>query len=465
LGVFAVALGAVALSGVAAVPAAASNWKVATLADGPITATLEGMSCPSASLCVAVGTNSTIATSTNPTGGPSAWKTVHPEGYVEHPGMQGLYTGNAIRGVSCPSSELCVAVVSNPDHILTSTNPTGGASAWQIIEMPFEAFQMHGISCPSSRLCVAVSVRGRVITSTNPTAGASAWTITTLEEGLSLDGISCASESLCVAVGSPGKIFVSTDPTGGASAWKPASGAVGIGNLYGVSCPSPSLCVGATVGLVVTSTNPSADTSSWTATAAGLSVPVTAVSCTAASECAATDNNGDVITSTDPTGGSAAWSFTNVLPRSVSNGFFGISCPSKSLCAVAGADDQIITSTEPFAGERTPLLPPTGHSGGRHAKRPRVKITGRPPRRVAKLGQERVHFRFRAIGAASGFLCSFDRAPFTRCHSPKSYEAVPGEHVFKVKAFGPGGISRVPAIARFRDRCRAFCGAFTHGKT
>ncbi|MHB1930279.1 MAG: hypothetical protein ACYCUG_12815, partial [Acidimicrobiales bacterium] len=80
-----------------------------------------------------------------------------------------------------------------------------------------------GISCPSVSLCVAVDVNGNVVTSTNPTGGVSAWTAANVDPGNTLSGVSCPSASLCVAVDGSGNVVSSTNPTGGASAWTAAN--------------------------------------------------------------------------------------------------------------------------------------------------------------------------------------------------------------------------------------------------
>jgi hypothetical protein len=84
-----------------------------------------------------------------------------------------------LAGVSCPNASLCVAVDS-AGNVLTSTTTTGGASAWTVTSVDDNA-SLTGISCPSSSLCVAVDNYGDVVTSTNPTGGASAWTLTNVD--------------------------------------------------------------------------------------------------------------------------------------------------------------------------------------------------------------------------------------------------------------------------------------------
>src|SRR4051794_15677692 len=73
----------------------------------------------------------------------------------------------ALLGMSCPSASLCVAV-DNAGRIVSSTDPTGGAGAWTLA-YAIEAVSLYGVSCPSTSLCVAVASSGDVLTSTDPT--------------------------------------------------------------------------------------------------------------------------------------------------------------------------------------------------------------------------------------------------------------------------------------------------------
>lgn len=448
-------LGGLALSGGLAASAPASTWTVTRLADGPTTALLWGVSCPSESLCVAVGTNGTVATSIDPSGPASAWKAVHPEGYYRPelpPGMpsggETGYRGNAIRGVSCPSEELCVAA-GPQGNILVSTDPTGPASAWRIVELGLEATRMNAISCPTPELCVAVAYNGKVVSSTEPTGDASAWTIAQLDAPRDMLGVACASVSLCVAVGNEGNVAVSTDPSGGASAWRLVGAPAGPDSLSGISCPAPSLCVTANAGQIITSTEPIGGLGAWNAVAAGTGLPVKGISCPAVTACAAVDSNADVLISTDPTGGAGAWSFENVIPAPTTpegapNGMFGISCASRLLCVAVGQDSQIIASTNPF--ERPEARIPI-----RGAKRPRVRIASHPPKRLdPRKGGRRVAFGFRAIGTASRFKCKLDKRRFRPCESPARFRVGGGKHVFRVFAIGPTGLRGPRASFHFR---------------
>lgn len=158
---------------------------------------LFGISCPSTSLCVAVGGGNTIASSTDPAGGAGAWSVVNPGG-------AGPPNQNEIKGVSCPSPQLCVAV-SFEGLVYASTNPTGGTSAWSVADLNPTGPRTHlyGVSCPSPSFCAAAAGGAKILTSTNPTGGAAAWSTTQLPGPLELRGISC-SAAACVAVGDDG---------------------------------------------------------------------------------------------------------------------------------------------------------------------------------------------------------------------------------------------------------------------
>ncbi len=439
------------LAAVLAGSAAASTWTVAKLAsarvalpDPTVQVALYGIDCPTTSVCVAVGADSTIAATRNPTGGAGSWVvgqyggTSNPETI---PGAQGvILAGRQIRGVSCPSAGLCAAV-SFDGAVYTSTDPAN-VDSWRGFRLtPPKTPNVHlgGISCPTTSLCVAAAYGSKVATSTNPTVEGS-WVVTDLEGHFDLRGVSCASPSLCVAVGNEGGIVASTDPTRGPSAWHSMGTPGGGGTLNGIACPTTTLCVTGNAGQMITSTNPAGGPAAWRAVGAGSGLPVKAVSCVSASACAAIDNNADVMTSTDPTGGASAWPYKNVLRfeepgGGFGNGMFGLSCPAASLCAAAGQDSQVLVSGDPFAPDSTP-----GPKGGGSKKRPRVVITNHPAKRLkARKGGVRVAFRFHAVGAASRFRCKISRHRFRRCRSPRRYRVFVGRKVFKVRAIGPTG--------------------------
>jgi hypothetical protein len=446
-------------------PAAlASAWTTARLSGAAGKVFLLGVSCPSQGLCVAVGTNNLIASSTDPTGGSSAWRFVYagegPWPKTENWPTEGI-SGRQIQSVSCPSTNLCVAVT-DQGNIYTSTNPTGGASSWATTQIDGKGSNIHlfGVSCPATNLCVAVSGKrsihggvdsGKIFTSTDPTGGTSAWRSIELGEPFEFRGVSCSSPSLCVAVAEDGRIVTSTDPTGDASAWHVIGAPAGPGSLRAVSCVAAALCLsGNESGDLLSSTNPSADASSWSEADGGGSVQISGVSCPSASECVAVDDNGDVLTSTEPAGGAATWSFTNVVPftSDEGNALFAASCPSGSLCAVAGSRGQILTNSAPFAKA---VVSETTPRRRRRQKRPKVKIASllTPSPRQLEDHRGKVLIRFYSRDGARGFLCKLDHQGFRPCHSPKRYPVRVGNHVFRVRAIGVTGLRGPVAVERF----------------
>ncbi|HVR05870.1 MAG TPA: hypothetical protein VMS02_07490, partial [Solirubrobacteraceae bacterium] len=144
------------------------------------------LTCPSASLCVGLDDTGDVVTSTDPTGGPSAWALAKVDNQPEPP-----YTDpNALNDVSCPqpTGSLCVAV--GEGGIFTSTNPTGGTGAW--VHLGGIGEHAHAVSCASASLCVAsFGYYGEILTSTDPTGGAGAWKAVQVDGSQQIVALSC----------------------------------------------------------------------------------------------------------------------------------------------------------------------------------------------------------------------------------------------------------------------------------
>jgi hypothetical protein len=216
------------------------------------TAPIDSVSCPSLGLCVAVDRAGDVLWSTNPTGGARAWFAAPVDG------------GNELTSVSCPATTLCVAVDGAGD-VVTSQDPTGGGGAWAVSKIDSSATAnntdnagsvlLRGVSCPSTSLCVAVDAAGNVLASTNPAGGSTAWTITHADTNRSygcggggltcqppLVGVSCPSTALCAAVDFSGNVLTTNTPTA-PGAWASVSTHPGgLGSLWGISCPAVGFC-------------------------------------------------------------------------------------------------------------------------------------------------------------------------------------------------------------------------------
>jgi hypothetical protein len=433
--------------------ASASEWQADQFPEqGNGIGVFLGVDCPSPSLCVAVGSNDAIASSSDPSGGIGAWRIGHlqePGSYgdspVAPPGVEALLPGAQIRGVSCPSVSFCVAAT-RLGGIFTTTNPDGGVAAWSGFHLQEGGPRVHmyGVSCPSASLCVAVALGGKIITSTDPAGGPSAWTTAQLPEPLELQSVSCSSPSLCVAVGEEGEMVTSTNPTGGAGAWSVVR-EPRFGMMMGVSCPESSFCVTGNADTVLSATNPAGGAAAWKQAAGVTPLQLTAFDCVNASACAAVNNNFDVIASTNPGGSASDWTFTNAVPYTGPNGAFGISCPAVTLCVAVGSHYLVATSTDAF-GEG---LAAAGQKSG--LRRPTVKLTHHPRRKLRTAKKRvRVRFRFREIGAQVGFLCKLDRQKFHHCASPQTYRVGRGRHAFRVKANALDYPDKTVTTFRFR---------------
>jgi hypothetical protein len=279
---------------------------------------IKGMSCPTTALCVGVDGGGATATSTAPGTALDAWN-------------DQLIYGGTLPSVSCPSTTFCAAGTIQA-HILTSTNPTGDMNAWTATPAGFGT--IGPISCPSTSLCVAVDQYGNSIISTNPLGPSPTWTTTQIDAANPLQGVSCPSTSLCVATDGAGHVLATTDPTAASPSWS-FDDVDGTAGLFGVSCASTSLCVAVDdVGNVLVSTDPGASNATWTAADVNGTHGNDAISCPSASLCVATDYFGDTITTTNPTGDASAWTVNHVDgTRTIS----AISCPSTSTC-IAGDD-------------------------------------------------------------------------------------------------------------------------------
>jgi hypothetical protein len=457
--------------------AAASKWTARQLPPQPTPegsstdrVVLYSVSCPSDSLCVAVGALDTVAFSQAPTAGADRWRVVNP--LYDKPKQRCLEEEQAaascrrprgaIDAVSCAGENLCVAV-GYEGSAFASTDPAGGAGTWSASDVSEGPGGLHltAVSCPSASLCVAVSggygeAAGSVLTASAPASGR--WQAAQLAGAPDLRGVSCATPSICVAVAKGGRIFVSSDPTGGASAWREV-GSPTPRDLQAVSCVASLLCVaGDAGGNLLTSDDPAGGAPFSLTNAAG-SVQVTGLTCPTSARCLAVDNNADVLTSTDPTGGPGSWTFENLVPfeaddpatgQFVKNALFGASCASPSLCALVGANSRIFTATDPFAAPApSPADPP--HKASR--RRPRThlvfaenfwKLTFTRHRRI------KARFRFYSRDGTRGFLCKRDHGPWRRCHSPLRYWVPIGHHALRVRAVGPTGLRGPIASLRFQ---------------
>ena len=298
-------------------------------------------------------------------------------------------------GVSCPTASSCTAV--GIYNLLTGTSVSSTAElltqsggAWTATQAPlppnaqtpasgvYSDAGLNGISCSSSSSCVA---DGTYVDTTGNSQGmlltlaGGSWTAaeaplpadaSTSNPGVSLNGISCASASACIAVGtyndSANKAHALLLTLNGgswtaAAAPMPANSPNNQGDLFGISCSSPSACVavgnysdsaGHSQGALLTLAG-----TAWTAAEAPLPADaaanpftaLSAVSCSSAATCvAAGDYYGP--SSSGASGllltlSNGSWTaVTAPLPSGTSGTpavrLSGVSCPTSSACVAGG---------------------------------------------------------------------------------------------------------------------------------
>lgn len=210
-----VAVGPAALSGT--VSAAFTNdggssWSPASLPDGVLG--LDAVSCASDTDCAAVGDYSSAEILVTTDGG-STWTSATPP------------KGILVLTVSCPSTSVCLAVglgERKDSADLVATLTTDGGQEWsdiRVVGKPPANLWGFGLSCPTTNHCVTVGGDGEYgdgddFGYTTGNRG-STWSRATIEGGgVGLTGaVSCPSARDCIAMGAGGSLFT----TDGGTSW------------------------------------------------------------------------------------------------------------------------------------------------------------------------------------------------------------------------------------------------------
>ena len=255
-------------------------------------------------------------------------------------------TLNMLTSVSCPSATNCIAVGSQQtsagvstalaEHwngstwaLQTAVNPSGGTGV-----------SLNAVSCPSATFCIAVGVNQPTVQNSTAVAeswNGSAWTLLSPASpaGAWLSGVSCTSTSNCEAVGrdTAGSLAEHWNGSGWAAQTAPALA----GGLSAVSCVSTSDCEAISVG--------STDAlfwngSTWT-TQTFLSGDAFAVSCASTTSCEAVGYRivgEDVLALAEHWNGST-WAYQTTASPNDNAALYGVSCASATSCVAAGVYD------------------------------------------------------------------------------------------------------------------------------
>jgi hypothetical protein len=298
---------------------AAGSWSSPTTIDAG--ATLEGVSCPSASWCLAVDDlGQALYWNGHTWTAPAVIDPSAPLSGASSP--------------SCVSQSFCAAVLNTGDGYPQLW--LYGGSTWTMA--PDSGFGVTTVGCGTTHLCVAGGGNSCGFFCVQPYAavfGGSSWSNQiTPSNDESFQAASCLASGFCMLVSSIGLDGVSESYTYSGGVWSDLGEVLG-GAATAVSCVSPLFCVAADSNRGATFIyNGSAFSQESDIDSLHGAFPFN-VSCPSAAFCAAADTDGSTFLFNGST-----WS--SPVPTAASR---GISCPSLAFCmAVGGTQAQTYTA-------------------------------------------------------------------------------------------------------------------------
>ena len=174
---------------------------------------VDGLACPTASVCVAGGYDGQRAS------GPTAAVARTTDGGSRWTAQ--VFPGGTANGVACPTARTCAAatgVILNRGTRGGMLRTTNGGASWFRQRLPASTPDLLSVSCPSVSDCMAV---GFGSASWATTDGGRTWTKQAVPAGVAdLRSVSCPAVSTCEAVGeSPDSTAVALRTTDGGAMW------------------------------------------------------------------------------------------------------------------------------------------------------------------------------------------------------------------------------------------------------
>jgi photosystem II stability/assembly factor-like uncharacterized protein len=322
------------------------------------TGQLGAVSCAGAQRCWAVGVAGPNAA---PTGGATVIVATKNGGTTWQAQHVAGGSSPQLSGISCPTSTQCMAVgttgASVPGSGIIELTSDGGAT-WAPGNAPPSALAVTSVSCSSRSDCTGIVSQGTVSWSAHSTDFGQSWQ----QEGnlppsfVAGDDLTCFA-STCLVPGyiptgdghGVGTIALSTD---GGQTWAQASTPAGIGVLQSVACPSPASCLAAgTTSTTVSDVVPAkgellASTDggrTWTAATGPTAVDdIYGIACPSPQQCAivGTKWSGTPAVATGAIAQSVngGQSFENSSRAYVPITLAALSCPTTTDCVAVGGD-------------------------------------------------------------------------------------------------------------------------------
>ncbi len=342
--------------------ATGTTWAIQTTRNGTGAhrTDLHDVSCSSATSCVAVGVyiSSRVAGAAFAHWNGTSWTQKAagaPFGYGRG--------GDGVNGVSCPAADACMAIGNfserkQDDPRFTVSRPLAqrwNGTNWTSMKMAVPADALwhvvvHGVTCTSATACIAV---GQYENTANKYLAfiehwnGTGWTLKTVPEPagaarLGLRDVDCTAANACTAVGG-----YTTHPTSSSdksmvlrwngTAWAQQTAATPAGatnaDLLGVACTPPKPCTA--VGTYSTTGGQSALAERWTGTTWTLqsagNLALSDVSCATLTSCMAVGGSGS----------SQGWDGASWASKGVSGGWWnGVSCTAATACASVGVAER-----------------------------------------------------------------------------------------------------------------------------
>lgn len=329
---------------------------------------LAGVSCPTASVCVATAAGGWLVVTTG-VGGSHERSRRFDVDTARNTLASTVMPGRAeLIAVSCPTVTRCYAT-DNAGGVVTFQDPRRGTARWH--RAVIDTAAIAAISCPTVSVCVVADRQGDVVRSRDAGGPASAWHATSVDVaqrgfGRSLTSVSCPSTRLCVALDQTGSVASSRDPAAAKPSWRfthlvddGESFPSAAGPEGGIACPSVSLCVIASGLDVVSSTDPTGGAAAWSA-AQIVPIPnsLIAISCPTTSGCVAVDDTGSAFASVDPAGGARTWVQHTIVPGPSKPQPSGVGCTRLGVCFVVDTAGGGFTASTPLTAWTARTLEP-----------------------------------------------------------------------------------------------------------